>query len=293
MTDIIKSLPEAAVTMSIEGEIVSISCGNSSFTMKTLRADDFPKFPEVDPEQETVLKTEELTQTVSRVIRAVSKDETRPILTGVLLSLEGPVLRMVATDSYRLAVKETVSESDRTESIEVIVPGRALEEVVRLAASQKEVKLGVTENQIVFKIGETTFVTRRIEGTFPNYRQLIPKEFETKVSVAREDLVQAVKRVSLLAQHNTPLRLTVSSEDKTISLSATTQDVGDASEDLMAEVSGPDVEIAFNHSFLADGVGTVSGETATIEIVSPLKPGVLKAQEDEGLLYLLMPVRLS
>lgn len=292
-TDIVRALPEAAVTVEVEKDTASVSCGSSSFTLRTLSADDFPKFPEISADQTVRLSVDVLSKTVSHVIKAVSRDETRPILTGVLMVVDGPSLKLVATDSYRLAVKEVVLESEAGEDVEVVVPGRAVEEAVKLAAGSKEIMVGVSENQVIFSAGETVFVTRRIEGSFPNYRQLIPKEPETKVGVSREEFAAAVKRVSLMAQHNTPLRLSVNAEDQTLSLSATTQDVGDASEGLMVTTEGPDVEIAFNHAFLNDGVSSADGERLTIEIVSPLKPGVLKADDDEGFLYLLMPVRLG
>ncbi|MDZ4178502.1 MAG: DNA polymerase III subunit beta, partial [Coriobacteriia bacterium] len=249
--------------------------------------------PEISATTKIILQAKVVGEMIGHVVRAVSRDETIPIFTGVLVVSDGPTLRMVATDSYRLAVKETLLESPESEDMEVVVPGKALEEVAKMASSQESVALGVSDNQIVFEVGDTVFITRRIEGTFPNYRQLIPKEFETNVTVPREEFAAAVKRVSLLAQHNTPLRLTVSSEDKTLSLSATTQDIGDASEDLMADIEGPDVEIAFNHQFLNDGMAVATGDTVKFEIVSPLKPGVITSHGDEGFMYLLMPVRLG
>ncbi len=293
LTDIIRSLPEAAVTLSVENQTASITCGQASFTVKTLPPNDFPRFPEVEVDKKVRVPSVVLSQMVAHVSKAVSRDETRPILTGILLVVDGPTIKMVATDSYRLAVKETILKREDGEDIEVVVPGRTIDEVVKLTGSAPEVVLGVSENQIVFEIGETVFVTRRIEGAFPNYKQLIPKDHETEVVVSREEFAQAVKRVSLLAQHNTPLKVAVNEEDKTLSLSATTQDIGDASEDLMAEVKGPNVEIAFNHAFLSDGISAASGDTITLEIVSALKPGVIRAAGDEGFLYLLMPVRLG
>jgi DNA polymerase-3 subunit beta len=200
---------------------------------------------------------------------------------------------MVSTDSYRLAVKELLVEEGTFEDVQVVVPGKVMEEVSRLAPESEEITIGVSDNQAVFAFGTTEFVARRIEGTFPNYRQLIPKESETTVVVSREEAVSAVKRVSLLAQHNTPLRLTINAEDQTLSLSAQTLDVGDASEDLMVKAEGPDVEIAFNHSFLLDGLLAADGESVRVSIVSPLKPGVITSSQDEGFLYLLMPVRLG
>jgi len=292
LTDIVRSLPEAAVTIETEGDMALVRCQQASFTLKTLNPADFPKFPEVSVDKSVILPSGVMSAVVRQVSRAVSRDETRAILTGVLLVIEGPSMRMVATDSYRLAVSEVVLEKPAGEDIEVVVPGRALEEVTRLSGSG-DISLGVSENQIVFSAGATVFITRRIEGTFPNYKQLIPKEPGTTVQVPCEEIVSAVKRVSLMALHNTPLRLSVNAEDQTLSLSATTQDVGDASEDLMAKVEGEAVEIAFNHAFLMDGLGSVSGETVKLEIQNSLKPGLIRSVGDEGFLYLLMPVRLG
>lgn len=290
--DIVRSLTEAAVVIEVEKDKAQITSESSSFSVKTLSPEDFPKFPEVEPDRKAILQREAFTSLVTHVSKAVSRDETRPILTGALMALDGPVFRMVATDSYRLAVKEIVLEKPPAEEIEVVVPGRALDEVGRLAADES-IEVGVSENQVVFSFGKTVFVTRRIEGAFPNWRQLIPKEEGTVLTVNLEEISQAAKRVSLLAQHNTPVRMAASSANQTVTLSATTQDIGEASDDLMAEVSGDDVEIAFNHGFLADGLAVAKGEKVTFDISSPLKPGVMKAPEDEGFLYLLMPVRLG
>jgi DNA polymerase-3 subunit beta len=155
------------------------------------------------------------------------------------------------------------------------------------------VKIGISQNQIVFEAGATVFVTRKIEGSFPNYRQLLPKESTTTVTVSAEELGAAVKRVSLMAQHNSPVKLSANVTDMTLSLSATTQDLGDASEDLMVKAEGEDVQIAFNHSFLLDGIASAGSEELHISIQSPLKPGVIRAAGDDGFIYILMPVRLS
>lgn len=293
LTDIVRSLPEAAVTLSLEGENLSVSCMQSSFAVRTLPADDFPRFPEIEPDASISVRADRVTEIVRHVAKAVSRDETRPVLTGILLSVEGREVRMVSTDSYRLAVKESLVEEGSLEDIQVVVPGKVMEEVSRIAPGGEDITIGVSENQAVFAFGTTEFVARRIEGTFPNYRQLIPKESQTTVVVPRDEAVSAVKRVSLLAQHNTPLRVTVNAEDQTMSLSAQTLDVGDASEDVMATVEGTDVEIAFNHAFLLDGLLAAEGDSVQLSIVSPLKPGVITSSGDEGFLYLLMPVRLG
>lgn len=290
--DIVRNLPEAAVTLETENDVVLIKCQHSSFTLKTLNPNDFPKFPEVSPDKRVELPAEMMSSMVKQVSKAVSRDETRAILTGILLVIEGHDLKLVATDSYRLAVREVLLDEEFPEDLEVVIPGRALEEVTRLSAGSGKIALGVAENQIIFSFDETVFVTRRIEGNFPNYKQLIPKEAETAVIIPTEEFSAAVKRVSLMALHNTPLKVSVHTEDQTLSLSATTQEVGDASEDLMVSGDGKDVDIAFNHAFLVDGLNSMMTENVRLEIQSPLKPGLLRSEGQEGFLYLLMPVRL-
>ncbi len=293
LTDIVRSLPEAAVTIETEGESAHVTCAQSSFTLRTLPAADFPKFPEVSVEQQMRLNGQILASTVRQVAKAVSRDETRAIITGVLLVTEGPTLRLVATDSYRLALRERVLETAPGEDVSVVVPGRALDEVSRLAQGVEEVVVGVAQNQILFELGATVFVTRKIEGNFPNYRQLLPKETATTVVVGIEEVTAAVKRVALMAQHNAPVKVAVNVDDMTLSLSATTQDLGDASEDLMVKAEGENVEIAFNHGFLLDGLASADGDEIMLSIQNSLKPGLITTPGDEGFVYLLMPVRLN
>lgn len=293
LTDVTRSLPEAAVTIdTTTAGVASITCGQSSFSMKTLSPDDYPKFPEVDASHTVTLPSETFSHVVHQVARSVSRDETRPILTGILVVVEAGVLRMVATDSYRLCVREVPLEGAASE-IELVVPGKAMEDVAKLIGSSEVVSLGVAENQVIFSFGETTFVSRRIEGSFPNYRQLLPKEHTTRAVVDRVELLEAVKRVSLMAQHNTPLRVKITTGDHILTLSAATQDIGDAAEDVQVTPEGEDVEIAFNHAYLLDGVSVAEGDTVAIEVTSPLKPGVLKPAQGDDFTYLLMPVRLG
>lgn len=293
LMDIVRSLPEAAVTLDIEKDMAHIRCQQSSFTVRTLNPADFPKFPELSVERSMNLPSDALISMVRRVSKAVSRDETRAVLTGVLFVIEGATVKMVATDSYRLAIAQVSLDSPIGEDVEAVIPGRALDEVSKLASSAENVTLGLSENQVVFELGDTTFVTRRIEGTFPNYRQLIPKEKGTTAELSTEEFLAAVKRVSLMALHNTPLRISIQAEDQTVSLSATTQDVGDASEDLMAKAEGSDVEIAFNHSFLIDGLASVTAETLRLDVQSALKPGLIRSGAGDEFTYLLMPVRLG
>ena len=293
--DLVRRLPDVAVRLDSSGpDKITVSCrsekaGEISFELRTLSPDDFPRFPEVTPDSTATIPTGLLSTMVRQVGKAVSRDEARPILTGILLVMEGEEIRMVATDSYRLAVKTASTQETVPTRIEVIVPGKALDEVSKIAAGTETVTLGVSENQVIFTVGTTVYVTRRIEGSFPNYRQLIPTDGETSMVVAREELLEAIGRVSLLAQHNAPVRLKVG--DSTLTLTAATQDVGEASESLMAETEGQPLEIGFNHSFLLDGVSAADEERISFVASGPLKPGVFRSGEAGEFTYLVMPVR--
>jgi DNA polymerase-3 subunit beta len=290
LSEVVRSLPEEAVRIETASfDQVRVVCGGASFTLRSLSPDDFPKFPDLAPDTTVSLPTDVLQSLVKKVSKAVSRDEARPILTGVLLVIDGSEIRMVATDSYRLAVATEQLEQPTAERIEVVVPGKAVEEIPRLSSPGDTVRLGISNNQVVFEFGSSVYVTRRIEGSFPNYRQLIPADGETRVVVSRVELEEAAKRVSLLAQHNAPLRLKVT--EGTLNLTAQTQDVGEATEDLMVATEGEPIEIAFNHAFLVDGITSSNEESLRFVASSPLKPGVFKSVNDDSFTYLIMPVR--
>jgi DNA polymerase-3 subunit beta len=295
LNDVVRKMPDAAISVETTSfDRVTISCrsekaGVISFELRTLPADDFPRFPEVDPDLSIDIPVQQMGAMVRQVAKAVSRDEARPILTGILLIVDGEEMKMVATDSYRLAIRSSKNASAVAERIEAVVPGKALEEVPKISGSAEMVTMGVSSNQIVFTAGDTTYVTRRIEGTFPNYQTLVPADGTTTMTVDRAELLEAAQRVSLLAQHNAPIRMKIA--DNTLTLSAVTQDVGEASEDLMVETSGDPLEIAFNHVFLLDGINSSDDERLTFVASGPLKPGVFSASDEGSYTYLIMPVR--
>jgi DNA polymerase-3 subunit beta len=197
---------------------------------------------------------------------------------------------MAATDSYRLSVKETPIEGSLPE-LEAIVPARALAELARVAQGAEQVELSVHENQVVFGIDGIWLTTRRIDGQFPNYKQLVPETFEHEVSLPREELLDVVRRIAVMAQRNSPLRLRFAEGE--LAVSARTQDVGEAEESLPAAFSGDPLEIGFNAEFLRDGIESVDGETIRMRLISPLRPCVLQAEGSDDFLYLIMPIRLA
>ena len=287
--DIVRALEPGAVHVEVEGDEGRISSGRSQFAVRLLPADDFPRLAE-SAADEVTLDAAALAEALRQVVRAASHDDARPILTGVLMAAEGDGLRLVATDSYRLAVRDLPGASVLREGQAVLVPSKALGELGRVLTTGT-VTLRLGERDATFVVGETRLTTRLIEGEFPNYRQLIPSTHPNRLTVGREPLLDALRRVKLLAREATPVRITLKAEG--IELTAITQDVGQAHEDLDAKYEGTEMVIAFNPEYLADGVEAVEGDEVTLETVDALKPAVVRSVESQDYLYLLMPVRVS
>jgi len=292
-TDIARSLPTGEVVIEQRaGETqVEIRAAESLFDLHSLPAVDFPQLPTFAAEGFTVSKQAFL-ETVDRVAPSASKDETRPVLTGVLIHFAKDTVRMVATDSYRLSVKETPVAASVTEKIQAIIPGRTLLELSRIATglTDETIRVVPTENQILFEAGGISLVSRIIDGQFPNYRQLIPETFDYEVAVDHDEFLEAVRRVGLLAQKNAPLRLRFA--ENTLTVSAESQDVGKAHESIPIQYSGDDLAIGFNPEFLEAGIAAVKESPVYLRFISPLRPGLVKGAGDD-FLYLVMPIRLN
>jgi DNA polymerase III subunit beta len=291
LLDLARLLPadDVQITHRPEEGSVAIVCGSASYRLHTYAAEDFPRLPEVDTAPTFSVDADVLLHTVAQVSRAASRDESRPVLTGILARFEQDRLVMAATDGYRLSVKETALEGN-TQELEAIIPARALMELGRIATDAGELELGVHENQVVFRTADVVLTTRRIDGQFPNYKQLLPESFEHVVTLPRTELLDVVRRVSVMAQRNTPLRLRFAEGE--LRVSAQTQDVGEASESLSAAWEGEPMEIGFNAEFLREGLESVESEELQLKLISPLRPGLLQG---EGLefSYLIMPIRLA
>jgi DNA polymerase-3 subunit beta len=269
LVDLARLLPESEVVLEHRPEqgVLEVTCGPASYKLNTYSAEDFPKLPEVEGAQTFSVDTSAFLETVSRVARAASRDESRPVLTGVLVRFEGGKLIMAATDSYRMSVKETELATGAAAELEAIVPARALTELSRIAQDSGELEIGV-----------------------PNYKQLLPETFEHEVALPREEFLEVVRRASVMAQRNSPLRLRFAEGEVTVS--AQTQDVGEVKESLPVPFSGEPLEIGFNPEFLRDGLESVETEEVALRLISPLRPGLLHS-DAEDFSYLIMPIRLA
>jgi DNA polymerase-3 subunit beta len=304
LLDVARSLPKNAerVTLELRGEAgtaqdVEVVAGSAKFHLRTLRAEDFPPLPGVggsDPDDTVVdVPAHAFVETIEKVSKSASRDETRPILTGILVSAGGSELRMVATDSYRLSVKETALEVPLDPGFEANVPARALDELRSIVAGTGAdvIRIGVRSNQVVFEVAGAVLSSRLIDGQFPNYRQLIPDGYEHQLRISGEELGEVVKRISLMAQKNAPLRLSFAEGELTVS--AQTPDVGEASEPLPVPFAGEPFEIGFNPEFLRDGLDSVGSSDLLLKLISPLRPGLIEGADESGFLYLIMPIRLN
>ena len=290
-SDVVRSLGDPRVEVSVEADEAQITAGRFESSLRLLPADEFPR-TSVAPEDAVTLSAQDFAAALHQVVPAASADDSRPILTGVLLAAEEGGLRLVATDSYRLAVRDLPGTQVLTEGQSVLVPSRALKELERLLGSAEEITLRLGEREATFEVGSVRLTTRLIEGEFPNYRGLIPAHHPNRLTVGREALLEAVRRVKLMAREpNTPVRLAMSEDG--LELVAITQDVGQAHEQLDAAYAGTELTVAFNPEYLLSGVEVTPGDEITLDTVDAQKPAVIRSAGAGDFLYLLMPVRVS
>jgi DNA polymerase III subunit beta len=312
LADVVRSLEPGAVTIESEDDKVEITASRSRFSLRTFPAHDFPVLPE-PPKPTTFLPAAGLVDALRQVVRAASNDDARPLLTGVLIAAEGNGIRLVATDSYRLAFCDIEGIDASLQSTQILVPARALAELQRLSVwgvGSKETKtnkeidpsegsagvpmvgLSIGDHDVTFTVGDIQVSTRLLDGSYPDYRQLIPATYPNRLHVGKDSLLDALRRVRLLVRDNTtPVRLSM--RPGGVDLTVVSQEVGDASETVDADFEGSDLTIAFNPTYLIDGVEAVAGDEVVLETVDETKPATVRAAERGEFRYLLMPVRVS
>jgi DNA polymerase-3 subunit beta len=291
--DIVKALPAGAVEVNFDstsehGEM-SISAGRSQFSVRPLSLDDYPTLSEPAADAVTI-PAAAMAEALRQVVRAASTDDARAVLTGVLLASEDDGLRMVATDSYRLAVRDLPESSMLGSGQRVLIPGRALNELQRLMGDTETLTVRLGEREATFEAGSTRLSTRLIEGEFPNYRNLLPSSYPNLLTISKPAVIEAIRRVKILAQDSTPIRMALGGD--TVQLTAITQDVGNAVEEIDATYDGTEMTVAFNPDYLLAGIDAIDSDDVTLATMDPMKPAVLRGAGQDNYLYLLMPVRV-
>ena len=287
--DIVKALPAGAVQVELGDDEMSISAGRSQFSVRPLSLDDYPS--QAEPSAEAVtLPAVAMADALRQVVRAASTDDARAVLTGVLLASDDDGLRMVATDSYRLAVRDLPDSGVLASGQKVLIPGRALNELQRLLGDVEQLQVRLGDREATFEAGGTRLSTRLIEGEFPNYRNLLPSSYPNLLTVGKAAMIEAIRRVKILAQDSTPVRLALGGD--TVRLTAITQDVGNAVEEIDASYDGTEMTVAFNPDYLVAGIDAIDADEVTLATMDPMKPAVLRGVGRDDYLYLLMPVRV-
>lgn len=301
LAEITRNLPPQTVEISTDGPKVVVTCGSAKFTLNTMPVEDYPSLPEM-PGVSGTIGSDVFASAVSQVAVAAGRDDTLPMLTGIRVEIEGETITLASTDRYRLAVRELKWKPENPElSAVALVPAKTLHDTAKSLTSGAEVSVALSgsdtgEGMMGFEGGGRRTTTRLLDGEFPKYRALLPDSFNTVAEISRSDFVEAVKRVSLVAERNTPLRLAFS--QGSLVLEAGTGEDAQAVETLEADLDGDDIQIAFNSGFLLDGLGAIGTDVARLHFTTSTKPAILTGKPaEEGsspeYRYLIMPVRLS
>lgn len=290
LASVIKNLPDQAVTFDIpEGSTtLIITCGRSKYRLTTIPVADFPEFPDFEATGSVELPSTILIDMANRVFRSLSKDNSRPVLQGMYISVSGTSAKMAATDSYRLSKAEATLNEPCGE-FETVVPGIAARDILSAVPGVEMVKIGTGDSQVMFSFGTTTYVSRKIDGTFPNFEQLIPRSFTTETRVGQEEFMSALRRVSVVARANPSVRMDVS--EKEMALSASSPEQGESHEVIDCDTEGNEMSITLNHHFLSDCLQGADGEV-TVRMNGPMQPAVFQTYGSVSYTCLLMPVRM-
>jgi DNA polymerase III subunit beta len=291
LAEIVKELPAAAVALKVTDNVtVSLRCGGATYRMVGLAPDDFPPVVPASPQSWVSIEAKVLREMLTQTSFAVSHDETRYALNGVLFAFQGKDVRMVATDGHRLALS-TRSLGQGVASATGIVPRKAVTEIMRVIGAGEEVQVAITENQFVLQMPTFVMTARLIEGQFPNYEAVIPKAHPGRMTTARGGLSAALRRVAVMAEErNKPVKLALS--PASLKVSASSQELGEAEEVLDVEYAGEELVIGFNSRYLLDAMAALDKDQVVLEIKDAQSPGVIKSVEGEGYCCVIMPMRI-
>lgn len=291
LSDIVGTLPDEAVNIEVADEKAEITCANSSFNIRTLNATDYPEFPKVETKEKVTLPFGDFSEMTKRVAKMTARDDSRPILQGVYVKVEGKNLELVATDAYRVAVAKAEVETDNKSEFSAVIPGGFMMDVAALRGDIQSATISLSENQVVVECNDIIFINRRIAGTFPPYNQFLEDNSKLKAKVKVKDLAEAARRISVLSNFAQSLKMTFDPASGKIDMTGNAADVGSCDETVEAEYDGEGekIEVSFNCSYVLDGLGCFNGEDVTIAVVAPDKPGVFK--DDGHVFYVLLPVK--
>lgn len=295
LNEVVATLPETEVRMATDdGNAVSLSCGRSQYTIQGLAAEEFPAPPEPDAAVTLVVPQVNLRQLVRATEFAASSDETRAILTGILMVWDGDRLTLVGTNMHRLALDVIAVEGGPPQEVRIAVPARALRELLRSLSSDESAaaRIDIGQSQVRFALEHVRITSRIIEGQFPNYERVIPSEAEHTLTADRAELLAALRRADIVARTEAN-KVILRPQSGNLLIEAESAEVGRAHEEVPIELQGEQTEIAFNAEYLIDALDVIPEERVQMDLCGPLSPGVLKPVGDSAYLYIIMPMQLT
>lgn len=293
--EIVRKLPDVKISLTVnkENHNTSIKYGQSEFNLLGLPADDFPILPSIDSKSTFIIKQDLFKNMIKQVGFSISSDDNRPVFTGILMEIENGSIRLIATDTHRLAYRSgKIKNMDLDLAKSVIIPGKTLNELTRIMNSDsEELKIAFGENQIVFEMPGIRLISRLIEGQFPNYKQVIPQGCKTKIKIKTKELLEATERASLLAKEGANvIKLNINSEKMIIN--SNSPEIGKIEEQINIEMEGEEAQIAFNSKYLIDVLKVIDVDEILLELTGSLSPGIIKPLEGEDYVYLILPIRI-
>ncbi len=297
LINILKSLNESKITLKLNKETnqLLLSSDKANFSINTLSLEEYPAFPETNIKNPIKIELNEFKTLISKVQRAVSQDESRTILTGILMEIENNSLTMVATDSYRLAIiKEKLKNEN--EDIKIVVPARVLESITKNDLKKYDLEIMLEENQIAFYLKKENkikniIISRLLSGKFPEYKQLLPEKMKHNIIIEKEKILEVTRRIASISQDNIPIKLIIEKSRMIVTMDI--KEIGSSSEEFKISYGEEKMEISFNPNFLIDGVMMIDDKNIIFSIEEPLKPVILNSEKNENMTYLLMPIRIS
>ena len=297
LTDFVSTLPDEELSISLDGasQTLNLRCARFDTHIKCIEAEEFPPGPRPDEGDRLTADLDELMVAIEQTQMAASTDEARPVLTGVLLQVDGSGQTLAATDGHRLAVRSLKAAGGEGLDARLIIPARALAELSRAFKGESgdvEIIISKARNQVFFKAGTSEVTSRLIDGTYPNYAQVIPSKSSTQIKVSTAQLTQTVRAVSLFARDSANV-IRLRTESGGLVLSATTNEVGDSRAEVAAEVEGNEIQIAFNARYIVDALAVIGGDQVELRFDGPLSPGLIKQPGSDAYQYVIMPVRMA
>ena len=296
-SEIIRKLPDTEINISVnDNNLLTIECEGSLYKLATMNADEFPELPKIEVENSVELEQGTLKNIIRKTIFAVSSEETRPIFTGSLFEIKNNKLNVVAIDGFRLALR-TINLTTQVNDFSVVIPGKTLNEVNKiLTDSFENVKIGVAKNQALFEMENCKLVTRTLDGEFLNYNSVIPKNWETRVKVNKNNLLDCFERIILIStssmekEKKYPVKVSVDIGKMTISC---TNQTGDAKEEVYISTEGKNIEAGFNPKYFLDALKAIEEEEVYIEFGTNISPCLIKSIENNEYVYMILPIRLK